>query len=861
MPASGRRRARPKETQHEAETAEITTPSRKRRRVNGNNDSKAAPAASARAMRRASAESDETIENQLDDPEAESAQLYDIAEEIIRHLRVATYEVGVAIDHNNQVVEQSAQAFAKIAGRTWTYYVSNLSVVIGRPNVKLKSPGNAVGEVAHQDMQVDIDLGPDQQVSRLHAEIAYDQEREQWFVIVNGRNGLVVDEQRLERGEKLYLRSGNVITVLGTQMMFMLPNEPPHVHHVIRKALLADEDDEEADMAEEKPLPYSGSFKPRGRPPTAHQQTSSQPARPPPQQSSTRAAQTLAALSSSQPMPGTPLQRSHEQPQPKSKPSPAYARGMTLESTEEVDYSADSAKDIKPPHSYAQMIGQAIMSSQDENATLARIYEFIKEKYAFFRFGGGGWQNSIRHNLSLSKHFEKIPRRTDEPGKGMKWQIVPEHRAEYMKKNFHDNRRAVRRVGSSSPRSPAANIGPSTQTERLLSAIKTGGATSADRPPPRSTTPPLTGFARQPFPAQTESFTPDRGPRPGNLQTSNLPNGNGVGPVSAHSESFTPTFDRGLEPPQSALTHRAPTSAGLDGTHETAVDSPTAFRHGTGAYDGAASSMLFTPMPQRMAPKQTMLSTIKAPSHYARELFSSPAPFWKYVDLGSTPPRPQPNFGSSPEKHASVDVDDDDEEDEDEESATATAGDKKNEEEDEEEEGTSEPVGIQPSSPPPAHIGSEGPDESPSRTISRPVSRRDGPLVRGLEPMPKFAPPAQPKFGLNPSINGPAFSLYSADVNGDDDDEEKGIDLAKGFQKIGSFHRSLNGSMQTSSASVAYRGRTQVRNCGSAGSSLEREIKHEIERETQREIAREIEHEIKDEIKPEIKREIQRESS
>lgn len=798
MPPSGRRRARPKETQHEVETAEITTPSRKKRRVrlhhysektlqankltptqiNGNNDSKPAPAASARAMRRASAESDETIENQLDDPEAESAQLYDVAEEIIRHLRVATYEVGVAIDHNNQVVEQSAQAFAKIAGRTWTYYVSNLSVIIGRPNVKSKSPGNAVGEAAHQDMQVDIDLGPDQQVSRLHAEIAYDQEREQWFVIVNGRNGLVVDEQRLERGEKLYLRSGNVITVLGTQMMFMLPNEPPLVHHVIRKALLADEDDEEAEMAEDKPLPYSGSFKPRGRPSTAQHQTSSQPARPPPQQSSTRAAQTLAALSSSQPMPGTPLQRNREQPQPKSKPSPAYARGLTLESTEEVDYSADSAKDIKPPHSYAQMIGQAIMSSPDENATLSRIYEFIKEKYAFFRFGGGGWQNSIRHNLSLSKHFEKIPRRTDEPGKGMKWQIVPDHRAEYMKKNFHDSRRAVRRIGSSSPRSPAANVGPSTQTERLLGAMNTGGAISAERQPPRSITPPLTGFARQSFPAPTESFTPDRGPRPGNLQTSNLPNGNGVGPESAQSESFTPTFDRGLEPPQSALAHRGPTSASLDGANETAVDSPTAFRHGTGAYDGAASSMLFTPMPQRMAPKQTMLSTIKAPSHYARELFSSPAPFWKYVDLGSTPPRPQPNFGSSPEKRAGGDVDEDDDEDEDEESATATAVEKK-EKDEAEEEGMSESMGIQPSSPPPAHIGSEGPDESPSRTISRPVSRREGPPVRGLEPMPKFAPPAQPKFGLNPSINGPAFSLYSTDVNTDDDDEEKGIDLAK----------------------------------------------------------------------------------
>jgi hypothetical protein len=793
MPPSGRRRAR-KDPEHEAETSEITTPSRKRRRVrlqshaanfleadklttsqiNGSdNSAKVAPAATSRAMRRVSAESDETIENQFaDDTEAGGPHLYDVAEEIIRHLRVAQYEVGVSIDHNNQVVEQSAQAFAKIAGRTWTYYVSNLNVIIGRPNVKPKSPGNVIGEATHLDMQVDIDLGPDQQVSRLHAEISYDQDREQWFVIVNGRNGLTVDEQRLEKGDKLYLHSGNVIGVLGTQMMFMLPNEPPVIHPVIRKALLPEEDEDEADLAGDKSMPYSGSFKPRGRP-SAAQQAQSQSAQPPPQQNSTRAAQTLAALSSSQPMPGTPLQRNREQPQPKSKPSPAYARGLLLESTEEIDYSADSAKDIKPPHSYAQMIGQAILSTPEENATLARIYEFIKEKYAFFRFGGGGWQNSIRHNLSLSKHFEKIPRRTDEPGKGMKWQIVPEHRIEYMKKNFHDNRRAVRRVGSSSPNSPAANMGPSAQTERLLGAIKTGESMTTDRPSPRSTTPPLTGFPRQAFPAPTESFTPDRGPRPGNLQTANLPNGNGIGPGSAQSESFTPTFDRvhGLDQPHSALVHRGPTSAGLDGSNETAVDSPTTFRNGTGAYDINAGSNLFTPLPPRAAPKQNIFSTIKPPSFYARELFSSPAPFWKYVDMGSTPPRPQPNFGESPEKRAEGEDDEDDEED----FAAEIAVAKK----DDEDEEMAEPVVVQPSSPPPAHVGSEGPDESPSRTISRPVSRREGPPVRGLEPMPKFAPPAQPKFGLNPSINGPAFSLYSADVNGDDDDEEKGIDLAK----------------------------------------------------------------------------------
>ncbi|EGP87123.1 uncharacterized protein MYCGRDRAFT_42864, partial [Zymoseptoria tritici IPO323] len=97
-----------------------------------------------------------------------------------------------------------------------------------------------------------------------------------------------------------------------------------------------------------------------------------------------------------------------------------------MESTEGIDYSAETARDLKPPYSYAQLIGMAILGTEEQQMTLNNIYKWVMSNYAFYRHNTAGWQNSIRHNLSLNKAFTKIPRRTDEPGKGMKWMIAPD---------------------------------------------------------------------------------------------------------------------------------------------------------------------------------------------------------------------------------------------------------------------------------------------------------------------------------------------------------------------------------------------------------------------------------------------------
>lgn len=70
--------------------------------------------------------------------------------------------------------------------------------------------------------------------------------------------------------------------------------------------------------------------------------------------------------------------------------------------------NAKSKDESKPPYSYAQLIVQAVASAADRQLTLSGIYSYITKNYPYYRFVDKGWQNSIRHNLSLNRYFIKV---------------------------------------------------------------------------------------------------------------------------------------------------------------------------------------------------------------------------------------------------------------------------------------------------------------------------------------------------------------------------------------------------------------------------------------------------------------------
>lgn len=301
---------------------------------------------------------------------------------------------------NDKNLATEVQAYAKIAGCNWTFYVKLLAILIGRntetgPHIQ-----------APPSPQVDIDLGPAKVVSRQHASITYNIDLRCWEFKVLGRNGARVDGAKIAVGadNATPLHSGAILDIGGTQMMFILPDAPPSILQKMLSVCLA------RYKLDPKKLAKTNA----GMGPGSAMNAPHMP---------------LMSV-------GLFLGMTNFQMFDKSHLShlPSQVSAVSLQNNLDQDLSREEAKDVKPPYSYATMITQAILLNPDGVMSLAEIYAWISSHYAYYKYLKTGWQNSIRHNLSLNKAFEKVPRRPNEPGKGMKWQISESYKLDFMKK-------------------------------------------------------------------------------------------------------------------------------------------------------------------------------------------------------------------------------------------------------------------------------------------------------------------------------------------------------------------------------------------------------------------------------------------
>lgn len=313
----------------------------------------------------------------------------DLVDTVISYLNAAHEELRVLRDHSNAKTEnkQSIRAYAKIAGRNWTYYVKTLHVNIGREpdrEQKLDEQSSPVTIAARALPEVHVDLGPSKFVSRLHAEIFYDgEETASWHIRVNGRNGVRLNNVILKRGTDAIISCGDIIEIANTQMMFVTPGDKANIHptFVERAQRIAN--------GEEDATAWDQSH--HAHPQSSHTATNDHA------YSASGGQHSLAPAPNFLKRQVTPPPRSPDTLGARTtKQSPLYNRGMMMESTEEIDYSKDSAKDLKPPYSYATLIAQAIFSSEEEKLTLNSIYHWIMDKYAFYRHSQSGWQVGYR---------------------------------------------------------------------------------------------------------------------------------------------------------------------------------------------------------------------------------------------------------------------------------------------------------------------------------------------------------------------------------------------------------------------------------------------------------------------------------
>ncbi|XP_059061175.1 forkhead box protein L2-like [Achroia grisella] len=74
----------------------------------------------------------------------------------------------------------------------------------------------------------------------------------------------------------------------------------------------------------------------------------------------------------------------------------------------------------KPPYTYPELIERALREKGE--LTVSAIYQWISDRFPYYKANDERWKNSVRHNLSINPHFRKGARASQ--GAGHLWSLA-----------------------------------------------------------------------------------------------------------------------------------------------------------------------------------------------------------------------------------------------------------------------------------------------------------------------------------------------------------------------------------------------------------------------------------------------------